>query len=225
MNPSNARLRVLSNNPMLRRLERGKGQFWNNVKLSWRSLIVVVKKLNQLVIGILVVIPHLLHTNILSGKQAANHFMKWVGIEVDFDPTTEIETQTRPPGAVPDSIIRSVDFDSIESSLNFKFDDKSLLVEAFTHASRPSPGVSCYQRLEFVDDAVLDHPITKHLLFMYTDLPPGRLTDLRAAAVNNANCARVAVKHNHHVHLSDGSSALEKQEARVPAEHHSNEKP
>lgn len=145
------------------------------------------------------------------GKKAANHFMKWVGIEVDFDPATEVETQTRPPGSVPDSIIKSIDFDSIEGSLNFKFSDKSLLVEAITHASRPSSGVSCYQRLEFVGDAVLDHLITKHLFFMYTDLPPGRLTDLRAAAVNNENFARVAVKHNLHVHLRHGSSALEKQ--------------
>ncbi|KAD5802937.1 hypothetical protein E3N88_14297 [Mikania micrantha] len=148
------------------------------------------------------------------GKKAANHFMKWVGIEVDFDPVTEVEAQIRPPGSVPDSIIRSIDFDSIEGSLNFKFRDKSLLVEAITHASRPSSGVSCYQRLEFVGDAVLDHLITKHLFFMYTDLPPGRLTDLRAAAVNNENFARVAVKHNLHVHLRHGSSALEKQQIR-----------
>ncbi|KAK9058908.1 hypothetical protein SSX86_023756 [Deinandra increscens subsp. villosa] len=145
------------------------------------------------------------------GKQAANHFMKWVGIEVDFDPATEVEIQTRSPDIVPDSIMRSVDFDSLEGSLNFKFRDKSLLLEAITHASRPSSGVSCYQRLEFVGDAVLDHLITKHLFFMYTDLPPGRLTDLRAAAVNNENFARVAVKHNLHVHLRHGSSALEKQ--------------
>ncbi|KAI3493389.1 hypothetical protein L1887_41778 [Cichorium endivia] len=46
-----------------------------------------------------------------------------------------------------------------------------LLVEAITHAFRPSSGVSCYQRLEFVGDAVLHHHITKHLFSMYTDLP------------------------------------------------------
>ncbi|XP_024996243.1 endoribonuclease Dicer homolog 1 isoform X3 [Cynara cardunculus var. scolymus] len=143
------------------------------------------------------------------GKQAANHFMKWIGIEVDFDPT-EIGCSTRRSN-VPDSILRSVNFDSLEGALNIKFHDKGLLVEAITHASRPSSGVSCYQRLEFVGDAVLDHLITKHLFFMYTDLPPGRLTDLRAAAVNNENFARVAVKHNLHVHLRHGSSALEKQ--------------
>ncbi|CAH1411951.1 unnamed protein product [Lactuca virosa] len=143
------------------------------------------------------------------GKQAANHLMKWIGIEVEFD-WSEVGWCTRPSN-VPDSILRSVDFEALEGALNIKFNDKGLLIEAITHASRPSSGVSCYQRLEFVGDAVLDHLITKHLFFMYTDLPPGRLTDLRAAAVNNENFARVAVKHNLHLHLRHGSSALEKQ--------------
>ncbi|KAF5805936.1 putative ribonuclease III [Helianthus annuus] len=122
-----------------------------------------------------------------------------------------METQTVAAGSVPDSILQSVDFVSIEGSLNFKFCDRSLLVEAITHVSRPSTGVSCYQWLGFVGDAVLDHLITKHLFFMYTDLPPGCLTDLQAAAVNNENFARVAVQHNFHLHLMHGSSALEKQ--------------
>ncbi|KAL9274354.1 Endoribonuclease Dicer homolog 1-like protein [Drosera capensis] len=71
----------------------------------------------------------------------------------------------------------------LEAALNVKFKDKGLLIEAITHASRPSSGVSCYQRLEFVGDAVLDHLITRRLFSTYTDLPPGRLTDLRAAAI------------------------------------------
>ncbi|KAL5572243.1 hypothetical protein UlMin_021840, partial [Ulmus minor] len=143
------------------------------------------------------------------GRNAANHLMKWIGIEVEFNPD-EIECPKRPSN-VPESVLRSVNFDTLEKSLNIKFNDKGLLVEAITHASRPSSGVSCYQRLEFVGDAVLDHLITKHLFFTYTNLPPGRLTDLRAAAVNNENFARVAVRHSLHVHLRHGSSALEKQ--------------
>ncbi|KAM5555821.1 endoribonuclease Dicer [Rosa sericea] len=143
------------------------------------------------------------------GKNAANHLMKWVGIDVEFN-ADEIESTTRPSN-VPDSILRSIDFDALEGALNIKFRDKGLLVEAISHASRPSSGVACYQRLEFVGDAVLDHLITKHLFFTYTNLPPGRLTDLRAAAVNNENFARVAVKHNLHLHLRHGSSALERQ--------------
>ncbi|KAL0416894.1 UNVERIFIED_CONTAM: Endoribonuclease Dicer1 [Sesamum latifolium] len=143
------------------------------------------------------------------GKNAANHLMNWIGIEIDFD-LKEINYSIK-PSTVPDNILRTIDFDALEGSLNVKFTDRGLLVEAITHASRPSSGVSCYQRLEFVGDAVLDHLITRHLFFTYTDLPPGRLTDLRAAAVNNENFARVAVKHSLHLHLRHGSSALEKQ--------------
>lgn len=142
-------------------------------------------------------------------KDAANHFMKWIGIQIESD-SEEIADPSRPSN-VPENILRSIDFTGIEGALNFKFSDRSLLIEAITHASRPSSGVSCYQRLEFVGDAVLDHLITRHLFFSYTDLPPGRLTDLRAAAVNNENFARVAVKHKLHVHLRHGSSALERQ--------------
>ncbi|KAF3439772.1 hypothetical protein FNV43_RR18050 [Rhamnella rubrinervis] len=143
------------------------------------------------------------------GKHAAKHLMKWTGIEIEFDPD-EIGCLIK-PSFVPESILRSVNFDALEGALTMQFKEKGLLVEAITHASRPSSGVSCYQRLEFVGDAVLDHLITRHLFFTYTNLPPGRLTDLRAAAVNNENFARVAVKHNLHVHLRHGSNALEKQ--------------
>ncbi|XP_062209665.1 endoribonuclease Dicer homolog 1 [Phragmites australis] len=142
------------------------------------------------------------------GKIAANHLMKWIGIHAELDPQ---EIPPSKPYNIPESIIKSINFDTLEGALGIKFKTKGLLVEAITHASRPSSGVSCYQRLEFVGDAVLDHLITKHLFFTYTDLPPGSLTDLRAAAVNNENFARVAVKHKLHVHLRHGSSALETQ--------------
>ncbi|KAM1612294.1 hypothetical protein FF2_000964 [Malus domestica] len=143
------------------------------------------------------------------GKNAANHLMKWIGIEIELD-SDGLECIPK-PSSVPESVLRSVNFDALEGALNFKFSDRGFLVEAISHASRPSAGVSCYQRLEFVGDAVLDHLITRHLFFTYTNLPPGRLTDLRAAAVNNENFARVAVKHYLHVHLRHGSTALEKQ--------------
>ncbi|OEL29167.1 Endoribonuclease Dicer-like protein 1, partial [Dichanthelium oligosanthes] len=145
---------------------------------------------------------------VAGGKIAANHLMRWIGIHAELDPQ---EIPPSKPYNIPESILKSINFDTLEGALGIKFQNKGLLVEAITHASRPSSGVSCYQRLEFVGDAVLDHLITKHLFFTYTDLPPGRLTDLRAAAVNNENFARVAVKHKLHAHLRHGSSALETQ--------------
>lgn len=64
------------------------------------------------------------------------------------------------------------------------------------------------QRLEFLGDAVLDILISKHLFTAYPHLPPGRLSDLRSAAVNNGCFARVAVKHNLQHYLRHGSRAL-----------------
>lgn len=144
-----------------------------------------------------------------SGPKAATHLMDWIGIPSHYD--MEEGTKARSGCVVPDTVLRSIDFEKLELSLDYNFRERSLLVEAITHASRPASGVPCYQRLEFVGDAVLDHLITRHLFFTYTDLPPGRLTDLRAAAVNNENFARVAVKHGLHTHLRHGSSALETQ--------------
>lgn len=143
------------------------------------------------------------------GQDAATHLMNWIGIPVEFD---EADGQLAISGCqVPEAVLRSINFPALEASIGHKFRERSLLVEAITHASRPSSGVPCYQRLEFVGDAVLDHLITRYLFFKYTDLPPGRLTDLRAAAVNNENFARVAVKHSFHLHLRHGSTALETQ--------------
>ncbi|XP_024538863.1 endoribonuclease Dicer homolog 1 isoform X1 [Selaginella moellendorffii] len=143
------------------------------------------------------------------GTKAAAHFMNWINIPIDYD---EAEANAARAGcSVPDSVMNSIDFEKLELAIGYKFQMKSVLVEAISHASRPSAGVPCYQRLEFVGDAVLDHLITRYLFFRYQDLPPGRLTDLRAAAVNNENFARISVKHSFHLHLRHGSSALEAQ--------------
>jgi endoribonuclease Dicer len=143
------------------------------------------------------------------GQDAAKHLMNWIGIPVEFE--VEEGELAQAGCQVPETVLRSIDFTALEEHIGHKFRERSLLVEAITHASRPSSGVPCYQRLEFVGDAVLDHLITRFLFFSYTDLPPGRLTDLRAAAVNNENFARISVKHKFHLHLRHGSSALDTQ--------------
>ncbi|XP_050249564.1 endoribonuclease Dicer homolog 1-like [Quercus robur] len=113
---------------------------------------------------------------------------------------------------VPEEILRSINFDALEGALNMKFNNRGLLVEAITHGSQlSSSGVPCYKRLELIGDAILADLITRHLFFHYKHLPTGRLTDLRAASVNNEYFARVAVKNNLHVHLRHASTALEKQ--------------
>jgi len=56
----------------------------------------------------------------------------------------------------------------------------------------------CYQRLEFLGDAVLDFLITRHLFNDSRHHSPGALTDLRSALVNNTIFASLAVRYNYH---------------------------
>ncbi|XP_054081108.1 endoribonuclease Dcr-1 [Zeugodacus cucurbitae] len=99
-------------------------------------------------------------------------------------------------------------FDEFESTLGYRFRDRSYLLQAMTHASySPNRLTDCYQRLEFLGDAVLDYLITRHLYEDPRQHSPGALTDLRSALVNNTIFASLAVRHGFHKyfrHLSPG---------------------
>ena len=56
----------------------------------------------------------------------------------------------------------------------------------------------CYQRLEFLGDAVLDYLVTSCLFDSERHHSPGALTDLRSALVNNTIFASLAVRNDFH---------------------------
>ncbi|CAH8386214.1 unnamed protein product [Eruca vesicaria subsp. sativa] len=146
------------------------------------------------------------------GELAALTFMNWVGIKVDFTPTMI----QREPSIQAEKL---VNVSYMESLLNYKFNDKSLLVEALTHGSYMIPEIPrCYQRLEFLGDSVLDYLITKHLYNENPNLSPGLLTDMRSASVNNECYAQVAVKSNLHKHVLHASHDLHKHISRTVSE-------
>ncbi|XP_059612256.1 endoribonuclease Dcr-1 [Phlebotomus argentipes] len=99
-------------------------------------------------------------------------------------------------------------FGQFEKTIDYEFRDKSYLLQAMTHASySPNRLTDCYQRLEFLGDAVLDYLITRHLYEDPRQHSPGALTDLRSALVNNTIFASLAVRHGFHKyfrHLSPG---------------------
>jgi endoribonuclease Dicer len=66
--------------------------------------------------------------------------------------------------------------------------------------------------LEFLGDAVLDFSITKHYFETSAQekRDPGKLTDLRSAAVNNEHFAQVAVRHKLYNYLLHNSLSLKK---------------
>ncbi|XP_045154133.1 endoribonuclease Dicer-like [Echinops telfairi] len=100
-------------------------------------------------------------------------------------------------------------FKAFEESINFRFKNKAYLLQAFTHAScHVNTITDCYQRLEFLGDAILDYLITKHLYEDPRQHSPGVLTDLRSALVNNTVFASLAVKYDFHKYFQAASPTL-----------------
>lgn len=89
------------------------------------------------------------------------------------------------------------EFVAVEEALNYKFHNRLLLEQAFTHTSLPrdyNSVRSSYEQLEFLGDALLDFLITHYLYLYHRNMSPGDLTDLRSAVVNNFSFAALAVK-------------------------------
>ncbi|XP_071514662.1 endoribonuclease Dcr-1 isoform X2 [Panulirus ornatus] len=98
-----------------------------------------------------------------------------------------------------------------EDKIGYMFQDRSYLLQAFTHASYYKNRLTdCYQRLEFLGDAVLDYLITRHLYEDKRQHSPGALTDLRSALVNNTIFASLAVKYDFHKYFRHFSPGLDR---------------
>ncbi|KAK6129787.1 hypothetical protein DH2020_036494 [Rehmannia glutinosa] len=144
------------------------------------------------------------------GLTAALSFMKWLGIEAEFEHS--LIDDVIKVASLYSYAPKAEDIGIIESKLGYEFSTKGLLLEAITHESEREQGVGyCYQRLEFLGDAVLDILITRHLYESHRNVDPGMLTDLRSASVNNDSFALAAVRCNLHPHLQHGSLYLENQ--------------
>lgn len=147
---------------------------------------------------------------ITSGPHAALQVMSWFGLEVlprvrcdDNNDKSSHQVLVALPSVQQPSIIDErklaelmVGLEQFEATIGYKFRHPIYLVQAFTHASYTDNTITdCYQRLEFLGDAILDYMITR-FLFEYRGnrLSPGELTDLRSSLVNNNIFAYLAVK-------------------------------
>lgn len=149
------------------------------------------------------------------GSRGALLFMSWLGLRVlpaiKKEDGTFIKEKygylTPPPSPIltrdPKSNLKLekllAGYSAFEEKIGYSFNDKSCLLQAFTHASYYYNTLTdCYQRLEFLGDAVLDYLITRHLYEDPKKHSPGTLTDLRSALVNNTFFASLAVKYDFH---------------------------
>ncbi|KAK6915779.1 Helicase, C-terminal [Dillenia turbinata] len=139
-----------------------------------------------------------------NGEIGALVFMDWLGIKVNF-----INTPYKRQFSVHPEKMLNLEY--LESLLKYSFRDHSLLVEALTHGSYMLPDIPrCYQRLEFLGDAVLDYLITAHLYLEFPGMSPGLMTDLRSAQVNNDCYAQSSIKAGLHKHILHASPELHK---------------
>ncbi|KAF7839616.1 dicer-like protein 4 isoform X1 [Senna tora] len=143
-----------------------------------------------------------------SGFKAATAFLTYLGIQVNFEASQVTNICRSSISYIPLSAY--VDIPFLEDKLKHHFVHKGLLLQALVHPSYNKHGGGCYQRLEFLGDAVLDYLITSYLYSAYPKLKPGQLTDLRSVSVNNKAFAYVAVdKEIHNFLLRDSSDLSE----------------
>ncbi|KAJ5636201.1 dicer-like protein 1 [Penicillium longicatenatum] len=95
--------------------------------------------------------------------------------------------------------------------LGYRFKSPRLLRSAFTHPSYPSAWskVPCYQRLEFLGDALLDMVCIEDLFRRFPDKDPQWLTEHKMAMVSNKFLGALAVKLGFHRHLQHFSNPLQ----------------
>ena len=92
------------------------------------------------------------------------------------------------------------DLASFISKLGFKDFSLDLVVTAFTHSSYTKENdesyLKCYERLEFLGDAVLKMAVTDFLYKKYPDAHEGELTKIRSIVVSDEILYKLAQKLN-----------------------------
>ncbi|KAJ5279403.1 hypothetical protein N7478_004775 [Penicillium angulare] len=95
--------------------------------------------------------------------------------------------------------------------IGYRFSYPPILRSAFTHPSYPSAWakVPCYQRLEFLGDALLDMVCVDSLFKRFPDKDPQWLTEHKMAMVSNKFLGALAVKLGFHRHLQHFSNPIQ----------------
>lgn len=101
----------------------------------------------------------------------------------------------------------------VEKVHDYHFKYPRLLRSAFIHPSYhfAAEKIPCYQRLEFLGDALLDMASISFLFHRHPDKDPQWLTEHKMAMVSNKFLAALSVKLGFHRHLRSNGAAIEYQ--------------
>ncbi|KAF9126572.1 Dicer-like protein 1 [Mortierella sp. GBA39] len=121
----------------------------------------------------------------------ANKEAAWRGEEgLSSSSSTTLSLMT----PAPLSMANMAAIQEVQKVLGYEFKDPSLFFEAMTHASHIRADAVCYQRLEFLGDAVLDFQVIRYYYEKYYDAPPGAITLIKDASVNNGILGAISLK-------------------------------
>uniref|UniRef100_A0AC34FBK3 Uncharacterized protein n=1 Tax=Panagrolaimus sp. ES5 TaxID=591445 RepID=A0AC34FBK3_9BILA len=137
---------------------------------------------------------------VLNGVKLTKMFLKnFISTENQRMPTY---TCHNIPSSIVDSHFDGRAFQYIEAKIGYKFNDRALLLQAFTDLShRFVSKYGSYERLEFLGDAVLEYLIVRHLYDHIPKLNYVQIAQLRGKITSNATFASVTQKFGLHQYL------------------------
>ncbi|CAF2139709.1 unnamed protein product [Rotaria magnacalcarata] len=150
-------------------------------------------------------------------------FMDWLGLDVM--PNNTQDHVVEPPSILRSNIATNNNiqineimkkffadrvFAEIETKIQYVFKNKAYLIAAFTHPSNYANRITdCYERLEFLGDALLDFLVTRHVFVNYNqNVTPGKVTDIRQDLSNNGRLAYILVACDLHKKILHNSTDL-----------------
>lgn len=148
------------------------------------------------------------------GPRCALLFISWMGFDVlPFEENLQVAPKSpmancSTPNAEMLFNFLLDGFESFEQKLNYKFKDRSYLLQAISHNSyAPNQLTESYQRLEFIGDAILNYLVTLSLYEDPLEHSYNTLEELKSALISNSLFTSLAVRYDFHKyfrHLTPG---------------------
>ncbi|KAF0759177.1 endoribonuclease Dicer-like, partial [Aphis craccivora] len=85
-------------------------------------------------------------------------------------------------------------YELLEQRIGYSFKNKHLLTQALIHPTYHLGSIDCFQRLEFLGDAILDFLITSYIIQHCNDTTPDEITDIRSSLVNNITFSSLSTR-------------------------------
>ena len=114
-----------------------------------------------------------------------------------------------------------IDIKSIEKIIGYTFQNKSLLIQAFTHPSYAHmTGMLDNDRMEYLGDAILDDVVSIYIYNAYPQLDAGDLTKLRATIVSAQGLKPIVKEMGllKHLLVADGADVIKRLGKKIEAD-------